>query len=330
MHVDLRQLRHAQALAAHGSFSRAAESLKIAQPTLSRSIKELESRVGLALFNRSRSGHEPTDFGRVFLEHAAELIGGLEDLNREVALAKGLESGEVSVGLGPYVVEALAPSSGARFAAAHPSVRLRILTDDPVLLARLLRLRKIDLCVADAGLLVDDEFEIVARLAPLPGNIVVRAEHPLLGKRNIGVAELLGYPFAQVVTLPSRMLKPILALRRPMRGPSQPPPFPAIECPTVRLALDIVANSNAFTIATLGMIRADLEARSLDVVLHEPWMHTEWNIVRLRKRSMSPAMIAIVAELERAHAEVMLEETVLRRKWYPVGGVRKGLSRQRR
>jgi hypothetical protein len=48
--IDLRLLRHAQALAEHGSFSRAAEALDIAQPSLSRGIKDLESRVGQPLF----------------------------------------------------------------------------------------------------------------------------------------------------------------------------------------------------------------------------------------------------------------------------------------
>ena len=70
MSIDLRLLRQAQALAEHGSFRRAAESLKIAQPSLSRGIKELEAIVGMPLFTRSRTGHEPTDFGRVFLQHA--------------------------------------------------------------------------------------------------------------------------------------------------------------------------------------------------------------------------------------------------------------------
>ena len=100
MSIDLRLLRHAQALAEHGSFSRAAEALDIAQPSLSRGIKELETRVGLPLFIRSRSGHEPTDFGRVFLQHAAEVLSQVGDLEREVALAKGLGTGEVAVGLG--------------------------------------------------------------------------------------------------------------------------------------------------------------------------------------------------------------------------------------
>jgi len=318
LQIDLRLLKHAQALAQHGSFSRAANALNIAQPTLSRGIKELETRVGLPLFSRSRSGIEPTDFGRVFLQHAVEVMAGVSNLDREVALAKGLETGEVSVGLGPYVAEALAPTCAARFAAAHPAVRLRILMDAPAVVARLLRERAVDLGVAEASVLdAGEDFEVVATLSPLVGYVVVRAQHPLVAKTKIDLSDLLKYPFAQVVMLPPRLLKPILAARQSvMEGETkQVPPFPAIECPTLRLASNIVVSSNAFTIATLGMVRAELDQGLLVPVYRAPWMRTNWSIFRLRKRTMSPAMIAFSAEIERTHAEVVREEDVLSRQW---------------
>jgi DNA-binding transcriptional LysR family regulator len=317
---DLRLLRQAQALAEHGSFTLAAEALNIAQPSLSRGIKELEARVGLPLFNRSRSGHEPTDFGRVFLQHAAELLAGAGDLEREVALVKGLQTGEVAVGLGPYAAEVLAPASAARFASTYPAVRLRIMMDDPAVLARFLRTRNVELVVAEATIVEsDDDFEIIERLAPLAAYVVVRAGHPLAGKVRVSVTDVLDYPFAQVVMLPPRVLKPILAARRSAGGlrATPAPPFPAIECPTLLMATKIISSSNAFTLATLGMVRAELERGEVVPVLHEPWMRTEWSIMRLRKRTMSPAMMAFVEELKRTHSDVLRQEAQLRMRWHP-------------
>ena len=318
MRIKLHLLRQAHALATHGSFSRAAEALKISQPALSRGIKELEGQVGLPLFDRSRSANELTDFGRVFMERAADLVSDAADLEREVALAKGLATGEVSVGVGPYVLEALMPASAAGFAAAHPGVRLRVLMDSPAAMARLVRTRAVDLAIAEATVLEHEEdLELVSRLAPLIGHVLVRAGHPLATKTRIRMADVLDYPFAQVVMLPPRVLKPIIASRRPaaVRSGTTAPPFPAIECPTLRLAASIVANSNAFTFATLGMVRAELESGQIVPVLHEPWMSSGWAIVRVRKRTMSPTMTAFVAELERAHAEVLRSEELLRRRW---------------
>lgn len=319
MSIDLRLLRHAQALAEHGSFSRAAEALDIAQPSLSRGIKELEARVGLPLFIRSRSGHEPTDFGRVFLQHAVDVLSEVGDLEREVALAKGLNAGELSVGLGPYVAEVLGPVCAARFAAAHPGVRLRIMMNDPAAVARLLRARTVDLAVAEASVLErDDAFEVVAKLAPLDGYVVVRAGHPLTAKSPVELADVLDHAFAQVVMLPPRLLKPMLAARRPpsLHEGHEGLPFPAIECPTIHFAAQVVANSNAFTFATLGMVQAGLERRQLVPLLQAPWLRGEWSIVRLRKRSMAPAMIAFVVEVQRAHNDVLEEEALLRERWF--------------
>ena len=189
MKIKLHLLRQAQALTAHGSFSRAAAELNLSQPALSQGIKELEEQVGLQLFIRSRSGLELTDFGRVFMQYAADLVAGAADLEREVALAKGLATGELSVGAGPYVMETLAPICVPAFAAAHPGIRLRILMDSPSVLARFVRTRALDLGVAEASVLENnDNLEVVAKLAPLAGYVVVRTEHPLTVRKQINIS----------------------------------------------------------------------------------------------------------------------------------------------
>ena len=316
MQIDLRLLRQAQALAEHVSFTRAAEALGITQPSLSRGIKELETRVGLPLFTRSRAGHEPTDFGRVFLQHAAEVMRGVGDLEREVALAKGLASGEVSIGMGPYAAEFLLPHCGARFSAAHPAVRLRVSMGDPAAMARLLRSRAVDIAVAEATVLEDEvAFEVVGRLDPVDGFALVRAGHPLASRAQLEIGDLLDYPFAQVVMLPPRLLKPILAKRRgPVSGPVMP--FPAIECSTADLACRIVSESDAFTFGSLGMVRDDLERGRLVPALQLPWLRAEWAIMRLRNRTLSPAMNAFLEQLQKTHAALVRDEKSLRERFF--------------
>jgi DNA-binding transcriptional LysR family regulator len=117
--------------------------------------------------------------------------------------------------------------------------------------------------------------------------------------------------------LPPRVLKPILASNRfaMPRSHTPPAPFPAIECPTLELATKIVAKSDAFTFATLGMVRDEIERGDIVPLLHEPWMHSSWAVARLRKRTMSPAMTAFVGELERTHAAVLRDEQQLRERF---------------
>ena len=318
MSIDLRLLRHARALAEHGSFRRAAESLKIAQPSLSRGIKDLEAHAGQALFIRNRSGHDLTDFGRVFLQHAIAVLERVDDLDREVEMAKGMASGEVAIGFGPYPAAILAPICAARFAEKHPGMRLRIEMNDPAKVLRALRARTVDLAVAEQSLFAAaDDLEWVARLEPIPGYVVVRRNHPLAGKSAVTLAEVLDYPFAQVFMLPPRVLKPILESRRaspdsPMKRAS---PFPAIECSNTQLALQIVANSNAFTFASLGMVHSELELGQLVPLLQAPWLRAEWGLVRLRNRAIPSAVLGFAEELRQAHAEALRNEAQLAGRW---------------
>ena len=319
MKIKLRLLYQAQALLEQGSFSRAAEKLNLSQPALSRGIKELEDQVGLQVFQRKRSGLELSDFGRMFMQHAAELILAAEDLEREVALARGLETSQVSIGAGPYVMASLMPICTPDFMAAHPAVRLKILTDSPSVVGRLVRTRMIDLGIAEASTLESyDDLEVVTRLSPLQGYLMVRKGHLLTSRAQPRIADVLEYPFAQVITLPPRVLKPVLAARRLpyARSRVESRPFPAIECPTLDLAVQIVTNSDAFMFAALGMVRAEIEQGRMVPILCEPWMHSNWCVVKLRKRSMSPAMTAFVEKVEQAHEQVVREEKELRALWY--------------
>jgi DNA-binding transcriptional LysR family regulator len=225
--------------------------------------------------------------------------------------------------MGPYVAEVLGPICAARFAAQHPGVRLRTTMNDPAVVARALRARTVDLAIAEASVLEDDDaFEVIAELTPLAGFAVVRAGHPLAGRTNLDFAEVLDYPFAQVVMLPPRVMKPILAARRPplLHEEPSPPPFPAIECPTIHFATRIVANTNAFTFASLGMVRAELERGQIVPLLEAQLIRVEWNIVRLRKRTSSPAMDAFVEAVQRAHADMLREEGLLRERWFASAG----------
>jgi DNA-binding transcriptional LysR family regulator len=309
--IDLRLIRHAAALAEHGSFSRAADALGIAQPTLSRSIKDLETSVGLPLFTRCPQGVEPTDFGYVFLKQAAAVSAQLSDLEREVALAKGLHKGELAIGLGPYAAEALLPQALPRFITAHPAVRVRIQVESMEVLGRALRQRTLDFVVGEGTILEDDEsLEIVEQLEPIKGYVVVRAGHPLT-KGTATLRRVLDYPLVQVSRLPPRVLKPLLDAVGASSPAGSQRPLPAIDCPTVSLAIATMLGSDAVMLATRGMVKRELALGQVVCLFHEPWMRTGWALMQLRHRSPSPAAIEFQAVLRAAHAECLSEEAQL-------------------
>ncbi len=316
MSIDLRLIRFAAALAEHGSFTRAAEALGIAQPTLSRGISDLETTVGIRLFTRGRHGAEPTDFGYVFLRQAAAVSTQFSDLEREIALVKGVHKGEFAAGFGPYAAELLVPDALPRFVSAHPAVRVRLQVESLEVLARALRQRSIDVVVGESTIVEGDEsIEVIERLSPLRLYFFVRAGHPLAGAKP-SLREALGYPLVQVSRLPPRGLKPLLDALGPAASASTP--MPAIECPTVPLAVATVLASDAVMPASLGMVQREIAQGQLVPIIGEAWMHTSWAIAHLRYRTLSPAATAFIAGLRLAMKAQLAQDAALHKRWHAI------------
>src|SRR5450755_949134 len=125
MDFEIRLLRCALALAEHRNFARAAKALHLSQPSLSRSIQGLEQQAGVQIFERNSRPLEVTDAGDIFLEYAREVMSHSVDLSREMDLLRGLDKGELQVGVGTYVGVRYVDRAIARIVREHPAVRLQ-------------------------------------------------------------------------------------------------------------------------------------------------------------------------------------------------------------
>jgi DNA-binding transcriptional LysR family regulator len=100
--MDLRHLRYFQAVAEELSYARAAQRLRIAQPALSRAIKDLETDLGVAVLERSRHHVALTPAGAVLLQETVLLLDGWEESLRRVRRTADGEEGELRLGyIGP-------------------------------------------------------------------------------------------------------------------------------------------------------------------------------------------------------------------------------------
>ena len=95
---QLTHLRFAISAAEHGSFHKAAASLRLKQSTLSRRIRQMEDLIGADLFERSRSGVRPTPAGAEFLRNARRLIEQAETMARVAKAAGRGEAGKLCIG----------------------------------------------------------------------------------------------------------------------------------------------------------------------------------------------------------------------------------------
>lgn len=122
--MDLRQLRYFQAVAEELSFSKAGRRLHVAQPALSRAVKDLEHHLGVSLFDRNRRSVALTPAGSVLLSHAALLFDRADEMVRRVQRVALGEEGELRLGyIGPPTRNFLGRLL-ADFHSRHPRVNI--------------------------------------------------------------------------------------------------------------------------------------------------------------------------------------------------------------
>lgn len=118
--IRMRHLRCFLAIARSGSVTRASEELGVVQPSVSRSIKELEEDLGKVLFERTPKGMILTDDGQVFFSHVA---GGLEQIDTGLEAMRGLEKEQQIIAyVLPNVVRTIMPEAIKRFKQLFPGV----------------------------------------------------------------------------------------------------------------------------------------------------------------------------------------------------------------
>ena len=123
--MDLASLRVFQTVAREQSFSRAAEKLYRTQPAISISVRKLEEWVGQPLFVRGTGARRLTDAGTLLLEYAERMLNLREEIRKGMKELRGLERGEVSLGVNESSIHALLPALD-RFRQQHPGIHIRV------------------------------------------------------------------------------------------------------------------------------------------------------------------------------------------------------------
>jgi LysR family transcriptional regulator, hydrogen peroxide-inducible genes activator len=192
--VELHQLRYVIAVAEQGSFTKAAERLYLAQPSLSVQIRKLEQELGAPLFERLGRRVRMTAAGEAFLPHARRAVFESEQARERVAEVAGLAHGRVALGVLPSVGARLLPTVLAQFTTEHPGVEVRLLEQNVSgEFERLVHDGQLDLAVIRMPKQRADLR--VERLVREPLLALVPPGHRLFGGHDVALSELAGEPF---------------------------------------------------------------------------------------------------------------------------------------
>jgi DNA-binding transcriptional LysR family regulator len=208
MDVDLRQLEYFVAVAKALHFTRAAATVHVAQPSLSKQIRSLERELGAPLLNRARGNVTLTAAGETLLPLATRILADVDSARVQVQELVGLVRGQLRLGATPTLSTVLLPAALRRFCARYPGIEIHVEECGGRDLVRLLAGGQLDLALVALPLHTRDPAlatvplfrEALVVAAPADGSIVrarwlrVRdlARYPLVMLRN-------GYEMREVV-----------------------------------------------------------------------------------------------------------------------------------
>ena len=283
MNVTFRQLRVFADVAELGSMARAAETLHLTPPAVSMQIKELESQVGLPLFDRHGRTVSLSTAGEYFLVHAKRLLAALKEADDAMARLKRVERGLLTIGM-VSTAKYFVPHLLARFHEDHPGidVRLRVVGNREQLVA-LMQAGEADLTIMGRP-----PREIATRAeacAPHPLVFVAPPGHPLLATPQAPVTALAPYGF--------------IAREHGSGTRTAMENFFAEHRFAPHIAMEMSSNETIkqAVIAGLGLSFLSLHTVGLEVktgllkvldIAGAPVMRT-WNVVHLGSKVLSPA-----------------------------------------
>jgi DNA-binding transcriptional LysR family regulator len=289
--MDLRQLHHLIALAEEGRFARAAERVHLSHAAFSRSIKALETRLGVALFDRTPSGTHLTVAGETVLARARRLVFEDHCFERDVSLLRGGALGELSFGAGPIPAATLVPSLLVELRKAGAGVVIQMRGGNLTSLLDLLHAEAIDFFIADPRLMNPDTRLQTQPLVRMHGGLYCRSAHALARKGSVTRETLKQFGLGMVTASPALRAQIAGALGF---GPSEPLPV-ALECDDLNTLVRLSRDTGLLVMLPhqLGL-QVGRSLRCISVEGSTTPLVAEIHAIWLRGRSLSPLAVRAI------------------------------------
>ena len=299
--MDLRQLKHFVAVLEHGNMLRAAETIHVTQPALSKSIRNLEDQLGVKLLERSPRGVSPTRYGLQLLDRAKLILNQTLRAEAEIRDLMDGVRGHLNIGFGANFAGFMLPRAILKVL-ERPGVTASIVSRPFDELLPMLRQGELDLAVVVFPPEYPEEEFVYEPLIVSRFKCVCRPQHPLVGKRGrIGLAELAGQDWI-VFDRPQTTAN--LFMSAFVNGDVLPP-NPVIQTSSVFFLKAALRQGDYLSFVPPGLVYDELESGALVVLDTDlPLIRITAGFVYRANDILPAAAISVVEELRRLRDEI--------------------------
>jgi DNA-binding transcriptional LysR family regulator len=299
--IDVPRLRQLAQIVRHRSFSKAAESMGISQPALSKNIRSLERALGVQLLERGRFGAMPTAFGLALVRHADSIDAELRSASQEIEALRVARGGHTCIGCGPSEATRLLPTALSRLRNSSPGIRVTIQYGLNAALMPMVKHGEVDFALSSIPARCPDSDLKQLRLHEDRAAVIARQGHPLVGRREpLTAANLLD----QHWILATKHELERLALDQVFLEAGLAPPEDAIETTSAVLMKTLVMQSDFLTFLPRELIYWEERAGFLaPLSLVGPAWRRNVGVTMRARAGLNPAAQALIKTLQEVGKE---------------------------
>jgi LysR family transcriptional regulator of gallate degradation len=298
--MNARQMEYFIRAVELGSLGKAARSLNISQPALSKSLHQLEAEMQTRLVERTNYGVRATVFGECLYEHAKRAEGEFVRARHEIEALRGASRGSISIGVVPIVARQLLPIAVARLGRLRPGITVSVTERQNASIFASFYTGEFDFIVAameapplEANLTTKILFydELV---------VAVRADHPLASLGSVTAEDLTKYPWIY-----PKMGTPF---RRRVddyfHAAKTQPPKCLVEGGSDNFVRALLAESDLVAIVAESLVEEERQGGRIKIIrLGSRRLRRPIGIIHRGWSKLTPASRALISELEKANRQ---------------------------
>jgi DNA-binding transcriptional LysR family regulator len=283
--MKLQELHILMTVVQAGTMKKAAALLNTSQPTVTRSIAELEQNIGVLLLDRSPHGVKLTEYGRALLKHGIAAFDELKQGVKKIEFLADPTAGEVRIGCQDFLAEGFVSSIVDRVSQRFPHIIFHLVTAFVEQLSRDLHERNVDFLIARRFGPITDERLDFESLYEDSYIVVAGAQNPWARRRKIELSELMDESWL----LPPPDTTPGSMMVEAFRSCGLRPPRTTMFAISPGARLNLLSTGRFLTIFSTSVLRFCVRRPELKILPIElPFARIPIGVVTLKNRALSP------------------------------------------